>query len=52
MMDALQNIIRSSTSQENQYFINEIPNFKAKHPQSFDDWLVQIDKVAALTNKD
>ena len=38
--------------QENQHFINDIPIFKAKDPQSFDDWLEQIDKVAFLTNKD
>ena len=38
--------------QENQHFINYIPIFKAKDPQSFDVWLEQIDKVAALTNKD
>ena len=25
---------------------------KAKDPQSFDEWLEQIDKVASLTNKD
>ena len=51
MTDALQNIIRSSTFQENQHFINNIPIFKAKDPQSFDDWLEQINKVAALINK-
>ena len=28
-----------------------MPPFKAKDPQSFDDWLEQIDKVASLTNK-
>ena len=49
---ALQNIIRSSNSQENQYFIKDILIFKAKDPQSFDDWLEQIEKVAELTNKD
>ena len=52
MMDALQNIIKSSTSQENQHFIINIPTFKAKDPQSFDDWLEQINKVVALINKD
>ena len=52
MMDASQNIIRPSTSQENQHIINDIPVFKAKDPQSFDDWLEQVDKVATLTNKD
>ena len=52
MMFALPNKIRSSTSQENQHFINDIPIFKAKDTQSFDDWLEQIDKVAALNNKD
>ena len=38
--------------QENQHFINDIPSFKAKDPQSFNAWLEQIDKVVALTNKD
>ena len=52
MMDALENIARPSKFQENQHFINEIPIFKVTNPQSFDDWLDQIDKVAALTNKD
>ena len=51
-MDAWQNIARSSTSQESQHFINDIPIFKAKDPQSFDDWLEQVDKVDAFTNKD
>ena len=41
-----------SAFQENQHFINDIPIFKAKDPQSFDDWVEQVDKVAALTNKD
>ena len=50
--DALENIAKSSSFQENQHFINDIPIFKAKDPQSFDDWLEQIDKVASLTNKD
>ena len=50
MMDALQNIARSSTLQENQHFINDIPIFKAKDPQSFDDWIELVNKVAALTN--
>ena len=31
--------------------MNDIPIFKAKDSQSFDDLLEQIDKVAALTNK-
>ena len=35
----------------NQHFINDMPIFKAKDPQSFNDWLEQIDKVASLTNK-
>ena len=52
MMDALENIARSSILQENQHFINNIPIFKAKDPKSFDDWLEQIDTEAALTNKD
>ena len=52
MTDALQNIIGSSNSQEIQHFIDNIPTFKAKDLQSFDDWLEQIEKVAELTNKD
>ena len=51
-MDTLENIAWSSTFQENQHFINNIPIFKAKDPQSFDDWPEQIDKVAALNKKD
>ena len=39
MIDGLQNIPRSSTFWEKQHFINDIPIFKAKDPQSFDDWL-------------
>ena len=31
---ALENIIQSSSSQENQHFINNIPSFKAKDPES------------------
>ena len=50
--DALENIAKSSFFQENQHFINDIPIFKAKDPQSFDYWLEKIDKVASLTNKD
>ena len=30
--------------------MNDIPMFKAKDPQSFKDWLDQIDKVMGLTN--
>ena len=41
-----------SSFQENKHFTNNIPIFKAKDPQSFDDWLEQIDKVASLTNND
>ena len=52
MPDTLENIARYSTFQENQHYIDDIPIFKAKGPQSFDDLLEQIDKVAALTNKD
>ena len=52
MTDALQNIVRSSTSQENQHFRNDIPVFKAKDPDSFDNCIEQFDKVATLTNKD
>ena len=51
-VDALQNIARSSILKENQHFINDIPIFKAKDLQSFDDWLKQVNEVAALTNKD
>ena len=50
--NTLENIAKSSSFQENQHFINEIPIFRAKDPQSFDGWLEQIDKVASLTNKD
>ena len=52
MRDALENIAKSSSFQENQHFIIDISIFKAKAPQSFDDLLEQIDKVASLTNKD
>ena len=50
--DALHNIAKSSALQENVHFINDIPMFKAKDPQSFDEWLDQINKVTALTNND
>ena len=50
--DALYNIAKSSALQKNVHFINDIPMFKAKDPQSFNDWLDQIDKVTALTNND
>ena len=43
--DVLENIAKSSSFQENQHFINDIPIFKAKGPQSFDDGLEQIDKL-------
>ena len=36
--DVLSNIAKSSSFQENQHFINDIPIFKASNPQSFDDW--------------
>ena len=49
--DALENIAKSSLFQENQHFINDIPIWKPKDPQSFDDWLDQMNKVASLTNK-
>ena len=52
MTEALENIAISSSFQENQHYINDMPIFKAKDPQSFDDWLEQVDKVASLTNKD
>ena len=38
--------------QENQHFISDISIMKTKNPQSFDEWLEQIDQVASLTNKD
>ena len=40
--DALNNIAKSSSFQENQHFICDIPIFKAKDPKSFDEWLEQI----------
>ena len=43
--DTLENIARFSTFQESQYFINDIPVFKDKDAQSFDDRLVQINKM-------
>ena len=49
MTDALENIARSSSFQENQYFINDIPIFKAKDPQCFDDWLEQTDHYQIKT---
>ena len=52
MTDTFEHIARFSSFQENQHFINDIPIFKAKEPQSFDDWLGQIHKVALPTNKD
>ena len=48
--DALHSITKSSSLQENLHFIHDIPMFKAKYPQSFDEWLDHIDKVASLTN--
>ena len=43
MTNALQNIARSSAFQENQHFINDIPFFKAKDPQSLMiDWSKSI----------
>ena len=50
--DVLNNIAKSSSFQENQHFINNIVLFKAKDPQSFDEWLEQIDKFVSLTNTD
>ena len=52
MTDALENLAKSSSFQENQHFIKDIPVFKAKDTQSFNDWLEQIDNIASLTNKD
>ena len=48
----MENKAKSSSFQENQPFISDIPIFEAKDPQSFDDWIEQIDKVASLTNKE
>ena len=45
-------ITKSSALQENLHFIHDIPTFKAKDPQSFNEWLDQIDKVTVLTNND
>ena len=50
--DALHNIAKSSSLQENLHFLNDIHIFKAKHTQSFNEWLEQLDKVTSLTNKD
>ena len=50
--EVLNNIAKSSLLQENLYFINDISIFKSKDPQSFYEWLEQIDKDASLTNKD
>ena len=52
MMDALENITKSSLFHKKEHFINDMPFFKVKDPQSFNYWLEQIDKVASLTNKD
>ena len=51
-MDALHNIAKSLSLQENVHFINDIPTFKDIDPQSFDDWWDQINNVAAQTNND
>ena len=48
-MDAFYNIAKSIALQESVHLINDIPLFKAKNPQSFNDWL---DQVAALNNND
>ena len=50
--DALNNIAKSSSFQENLDFINNIPIFKARDPQSFDKWVEQIDKITSLINKE
>ena len=50
--DALNNIAKTSSIQENLHFINDIPILKVKDPQSFNEWLEQIDKVATVMNKD
>ena len=47
--DTLNSITRSSSHQENLHFINDIPISKATDPQSFDNWLEQIDRFALLT---
>ena len=49
-IDALHNIVKSSALQENVHFIYDMPIFKAKDPQSFDEWLDQIDKITTLIN--
>ena len=51
-MDSLHNIAKSSAVQENVHFIYDIPMFRAKDHQSFNDWLDQINKVTAPTNND
>ena len=48
--DALSSIATSSSHQENLHFINDMSIFKAKDPQSFGDWLEQIDK-SSIINK-
>ena len=50
--DTINNIAKPSSFQENQHFISDIPIFKAKDPQSFDEFLELIDKVILLTIKD
>ena len=50
--NALHNITKSSAHHVNLHFIHDIPMFKAKDPQMFDEWLDQIDKVRSLTNND
>ena len=50
--DVLHNIAKSSALQVNLHFIHDIPILKQKTPILFNEWLDQIDKVAALTNND
>ena len=50
--DVLNDIAKSSSLQEYFHFINDILIFKATDPQSFDEWLEQIDNVTSLKNKD
>ena len=38
--------------QEKHHFISDIPIFKARDHQSFDEWFKQVDKYTSLRNKD
>ena len=50
--DAPNNIAKSSSLQKFCISLKISTYFKTKDPQSFDEWLEQIDKVASLMNKD